>query len=86
MLLLHVFQSDLIVLLDLPKSLVPVLVELLVLHQVGLLHLFPLLGLVVHLFLPLPLKVLYFQFLYPILRHLSLNIFPLSLALLPMLL
>jgi hypothetical protein len=75
----------LVLLLDLGERLVPPLVEVLILHQVRLLHFFPLSRLVIDQLLPPPREVLYLQFLNAVLGHLCLHILALHFALLSVL-
>lgn len=76
----------LVLLLDLRECLVPALVEVLVLHQVSLLHLFPLAGLVVHQLLSPAVVILNLQLLNTVLCHLCFNVFAFHFALFAMLL
>ena len=75
----------LVLLLDLSERLVPALVEVLVLHEVRLLYLFPLAGLIIDQLLPPAGEVLDLQLLYSVLGHLSLHILALHFALLSVL-
>ena len=76
------FDGLLVFLLDLDQSLVPLVVEFLVLFNVRLFHLFSLLGLVVNQLFPLPLEVLQFQLLNSVLGHFGLYKQPLEIQLL----
>lgn len=76
----------LVLLLNLGERLVPTLVEVLVLHQVGLLHFLPLASLVVDQLLPPSREVLNLQLLNAVLGHLGLHILALHFALLSVLL
>ena len=75
-----------VLLLGLEEVLVPLLVELLVLLDVGLLALLALLGLVEDQLLVAPVVVLLLQLRDPVLRHLRLHVLPLPLARVPVLL
>ena len=76
----------LILLLNLCEGLVPALVEVLVLHQVGLLDLLALSGLLVNKGLPSASEILDLQLLDAVLRHFGLYVLALSLTLLAVLL
>lgn len=83
-----VFESTdclMVLSLDLSKGLIPALVEVLVLHEVRLLYLFPLAGLIIDQLLPPAGEVLDLQLLYSVLGHLSLHILALHFTLLAML-
>jgi hypothetical protein len=75
----------LVLLLDLCEGLVPALVEVLVLHQVRLLDLFPLAGLLVDQGLATAGEVLDLQLLDAVLGHLGLHVLALGFALLAVL-
>ena len=66
--------------LDLAEVLVPLLVELLVLHDMSLFHFFPFFGLIVDELLPLSLEVLGFQLFNPVFSHFSLYKDPVNLC------
>lgn len=70
--LLERLYGLLVFLLDLDQSLVPLVVEFLILFNVRLFHLLSLLGLVVNQLLPLPLEVLQLQFFNSVFGHFSL--------------
>lgn len=75
----------LILLLDLCEGLVPALVEVLVLHEVGLLDLLSLTSLLVDEGLTAASEVLNLELFNTVLGHLSLDVFALSFALLAVL-
>lgn len=76
----------LILLLNLCESLVPSFVEVLILHEVRLLHLLAFAGLLVNKLLAAACEVLDFKFLNAVLGHLSFYVFAFHLALLAVLL
>ena len=86
MLVLHILYRNLVILIYLLQCLVPILIKLLILHQMCLFHFFFFFSLVVYLFLSLPLKILLFQLFYSIFGHLCLHILTLLLTLLSVLL
>ena len=79
-------NSLLVLSLHLSESLVPALVEILILHEVRLLNLFPLSRLVKDQLFSPPVEVLHLQLLDAVLRHLSLYVLALHLALFAVLL
>jgi hypothetical protein len=84
--LLECADGLLVLSFHLSESLVPALVEILVLHEVRLLNLLPLPRLVKDQLLSPSVEVLHLQLLNTILSHLSLHILALHLALLAVLL
>jgi len=77
MLILHCSYSLLVLLLCLQQVVIPLLIELLVLHYMCLFHLFTLPSLVVDELLSPSLEILLSQLVYSILSHFSLHILPL---------
>ena len=75
----------LILLLDLSKSIVPSLIEVLVLHQMSLLDLFSLAGLIINQLFTTAIVILNLELRNAVLGHLCLNILALHLALFTML-
>jgi hypothetical protein len=84
MTLLQSSDSLLILLLNLSESLVPSLVELLVLHEVSLLNFFAFSSLIVYQLFAASIEILDFKFFNAVLCHLGFDIFTLSFALLSM--
>jgi hypothetical protein len=84
MTLLKCANGGLILLFNLRQSLIPALVEILILHKMRLLYFLSLAGLIVNKLLPTAIVVLNLEFFDTVLCHLCLNILAFHLALLAM--